>query len=378
MATVLPCDAAYGTRPCAEKSISKSKRIIFRDRRVAVRHAQRSSLELKQYLNNLCSPGGGPAWTPNREAPEFMPWIGFEVDAASCAFKLEEKYIIGSSEKGGSINKNVHQMHIYPEKVSSTITPMIGTRRTLRESWAAANLVTPPLPALENITVDRDPTLAQVELNSEDLGIPARRKILKEACRSEALPSTVSPLAESCFVTEEMCRGVGHASCDKCYVPDGRFGRHQACVRACANLKGSWGPGRCSNKCIHSSRFGYSAGELVGWESSDQDVPAGSQGKVSEFTEDAVAVKVIFGEYLFPPGVLYRIGQEVQGSRLGDSVAWTSDDYHASDVPRGSVGTLIGARGDKLIVDFSTRQLLLESADVRLADGVIKKKASVL
>ena len=63
---------------------------------------------------------------------------------------------------------------------------------------------------------------------------------------------------------------------------------------------------------------------------------------------------------------------------MGDSVAWTSEDYYASDVPRGSVGTLIGARGDKLIVDFSTRQLLLESADVRLADGVIKKNASVL
>lgn len=51
---------------------------------------------------------------------------------------------------------------------------------------------------------------------------------------------------------------------------------------------------------------------------------AGSQGKVSEFTEDAVAVKFTYGEYLFPPGVLYRIGEEVKGFRFGDFLAWTS------------------------------------------------------
>ena len=124
-------------------------------------------------------------------------------------FDAEEKDIIGSSEKGGSNNKRVLQLHIHPEKVFSTTTPMIGTRRTLRKTWAAANLVTPPLPALKNINVNRDPTLAHPEFSSEDLGIPARRKIFEEACRSEALPSTVSPLAESCLVTEEMCRGVG-------------------------------------------------------------------------------------------------------------------------------------------------------------------------
>ncbi len=111
-----------------------------------------------------------------------------------------------------------------------------------------------------------------------------------------------------------MCRGVGHASCDKCYVPDGRFGRHQACVRACANLKGPWGPGKCSDKCIHSSRFGYSVGELVGWEYSDQDVPAGLQGKVSEITEDAVAVKFIFGEYLFLLAYCTVLGRKFRGS----------------------------------------------------------------
>lgn len=94
-------------------------------------------------------------------------------------FTLEEKDIIGSSEKGDSINKCVHQMHIHPENVSSTTTPMIGTRWTLRETWAAANLLTPPLPALENITVNRDPTLAHPEFTGEDLDIPARRQILK-------------------------------------------------------------------------------------------------------------------------------------------------------------------------------------------------------
>ena len=117
------------------------------------------------------------------------------------------------------------------------------------------------------------------------------------------------------------------------------------------------------------SEFGYSIGDLVGWTSSDHEVAAGSQGKVVDFSEDAVAVNFEFGEFLFPPEKLYRIGEEVYGFRLGDSVVWSTVDDYVSDLPAGKAGTIIGTQGIKLIVDFGTRQLLLEAHDLRVVGG---------
>ena len=51
-------------------------------------------------------------------------------------------------------------------------------------------------------------------------------------------------------ITPLICRGPGHQPCDKCYVPDGRFGRNRRCTRACATFDdGSWGPTICSKFC---------------------------------------------------------------------------------------------------------------------------------
>jgi hypothetical protein len=101
-------------------------------------------------------------------------------------------------------------------------------------------------------------------------------------------------------------------------------------------------------------------------------VPAGAQGKVVSFKGNEVVVKFASGEFLFPPSVLYCVGEETHGFKLGDSVAWTSEEFFVADVPRGSVGTLIGMGGDKFIVDFGRRQLLIELADLRLAPGPSK------
>ena len=45
-----------------------------------------------------------------------------------------------------------------------------------------------------------------------------------------------------------LCRGSGHAFCNKCYHTE-RYGRHVRCQRACAVIDGSWGPAFCTSDC---------------------------------------------------------------------------------------------------------------------------------
>ena len=116
----------------------------------------------------------------------------------------------------------------------------------------------------------------------------------------------------------------------------------------------SWRSIRCKFQ-VKETKFGYFVGETVGWQSSNKDVPQGSWGTVVGFDEDTVEVKFASGAYLFPPNVLNRVGEEIHGFRLGDSVTWTSEDEH---VPYGCVGTVIGPRSDVLIADFGARTIL--------------------
>ena len=116
----------------------------------------------------------------------------------------------------------------------------------------------------------------------------------------------------------------------------------------------------------NGSRFGFSHGDVVGWVSSDADVPPGSHGEIIEFSKDLVAVKFLFGKFLFDPGVLYRVGVETHGVKLGSSVAWATHDSFVTDVPRGTLGTVIGVQEGRIIVDFGMRQLLLEATDLRI------------
>jgi hypothetical protein len=118
------------------------------------------------------------------------------------------------------------------------------------------------------------------------------------------------------------------------------------------------------------SRFGFSVGELVGWVTSDSDVPLGSRGKVIGFSEDAVEVAIAGGEYCFPPDVLYRVGENVQGVRgfkLGDLVEWTTRDSYVSCVSQGQAGVVTGSQLQKMVIDFGKGQhLSLEPADVQV------------
>ena len=45
----------------------------------------------------------------------------------------------------------------------------------------------------------------------------------------------------------------------------------------------------------------------------DADVPPGSYGEIADFRKEDIAVNFSFGEYLFPPDVLYRVGVEGRG-----------------------------------------------------------------
>ena len=114
-----------------------------------------------------------------------------------------------------------------------------------------------------------------------------------------------------------------------------------------------------------NTRFGYSLGEAVGWVSSDADVPPGSHGEIVEFRKEDIAVKFSFGEYLFPPEVLYRVGVVSHGFKFGSSVAWSSQESYVTDVPRGTRGVVTRVQGEKIIVNFGIRQLLLDAADLR-------------
>jgi hypothetical protein len=87
---------------------------------------------------------------------------------------------------------------------------------------------------------------------------------------------------------------------------------------------------------------------------------------VIEFTEDAVVVSFSCGQYLFPPGVLYRVGEKQHGFNLGDSIEWVTQDSFKTVVPSGAVGIITGAKLEKLIVDFGTKQHFLDASDLRL------------
>ena len=68
---------------------------------------------------------------------------------------------------------------------------------------------------------------------------------------------------------------------------------------------------------------------------------------------------------MFAPGVLYRIGVETHGLKLGSFVAWASRDSYVADVPRETLGTVTGVQEGRIIVDFGVHQLLLEATDLR-------------
>ena len=109
-----------------------------------------------------------------------------------------------------------------------------------------------------------------------DTQIPGRR-VIKEIVAADVLLETHVPMISECAVvrtnadekaaghvgaavgvdgdvvapySRRLCRGLGHTVCDKCYVPDGRYGRNKRCVRACAvTADGTWGPTKCNERC---------------------------------------------------------------------------------------------------------------------------------
>ena len=65
--------------------------------------------------------------------------------------------------------------------------------------------------------------------------------------------------------------------------------------------------------------------------------------------------------------MLYCIAVQINDFKLGDTVLWASAESYVSDVPPETVRFVIGTQCDKLIVDFGTRQLLLEEGELCVA-----------
>jgi ribosomal protein L21E len=91
-------------------------------------------------------------------------------------------------------------------------------------------------------------------------------------------------------------------------------------------------------------KFGFELNHEVTWTGDDEDVPEGSVGTVVGFTEDRVRVKFPNGTWTFIPAQL-----QILGFAIDDEVCWTFDD---SDVPAGSVGTIIAFVEDRVRVKF--------------------------
>eukprot|EP01047_Picozoa_sp_COSAG01_P103358 COSAG01_NODE_32830_length_574_cov_1.837895_1_plen_76_part_10 len=72
-----------------------------------------------------------------------------------------------------------------------------------------------------------------------------------------------------------------------------------------------------------SAGGGFTAGDAVTWTGSDDDVPAGTVGKVLGYN-DAGKVRVQFpaGTWAFPEGKLRAAGKFA----TGDAVTWTGSD----------------------------------------------------
>ena len=253
-ATVLPCAAILVRdywQPCAEMmKHSQSKMRRMRDRRVAIRHSQKQTLMLRQCLKDE-----KPMHVLNAGALEFVPGEsttsedGGYYQSTFCDGPVEEKgVVIDMDSLVFSLERGEVVMHSHPEKCGAVRTPTSPIRRELREPLRADQLA--DLPALPRNC-----------LVNACFG-PERRATV-ETQTAEVLPLVGTPIVGDCLVvvdkaaargagesSPEPCRGPGHAACDKCYVPDGRYGRNKRCTRKCAVIKdGSWGPTKCCDRC---------------------------------------------------------------------------------------------------------------------------------
>ena len=64
----------------------------------------------------------------------------------------------------------------------------------------------------------------------------------------------------------------------------------------------------CTNRSCCSTPFGFTVGDLAGWSHEDDEVPRGSHGQVVDFDAGNVGVTFTYGEFLFAPCDLYRVG----------------------------------------------------------------------
>ena len=237
-------------------------------RRLAVRHSIRQTVDLKQGLaNSFCSDSTvdvetasytGASLSPDAEVfvPNFCAVVlemhaddltehgAVKVDADSCVFALEGPELEWSRK--------------WPSLPSVYLSLAFGEcgahpRRSLQESRAEQ------LPELPSVCMS---AVAITDSSCRALDVPVRR-VMREVgvCDTLQEPLAVPRLGVVVTVVgagfeagsrpeHAVCRGLGHTTCNVCYVPDGRYGRNRRCVRDCAVIAdGSWGPTKCNERC---------------------------------------------------------------------------------------------------------------------------------
>lgn len=122
------------------------------------------------------------------------------------------------------------------------------------------------------------------------------------------------------------------------------------------------------------SKYGFYIGDEVTWEDSDDDVPTGSVGSITGFTEDAdgqdVRVEFRKGNWGFNHAELKKVEQFKLkfGFHIGDSVTWVKAD---EDIPSGSEGVVTGFSKDGVHVLFPSGDWEMKPAHLQKVGGTL-------
>ena len=194
-------------------------------RSVAVRHSIRQTVGFKDMVSSSFS----DASTDSQ---------GYNIDAG----------IAGCSALRAEALDFIPQIPVALDEKFLNLHTSAPSRRILRDTVVLGEIgVCPPTPEANACKLE---ICSSLDLAATVVG----RKIIREAGIPDSLPEVPVPPVYQCSIirspTERRCRGLGHAPCDKCYVPDGRYGRHRKCERRCAVIDdGTWGPTVCCSKC---------------------------------------------------------------------------------------------------------------------------------
>lgn len=265
----------------------------MRERRVAIRRAQKQSMCILSDLQESERKMHGLTSALRVEAEEFIPSnIGLDIDGLG--FSHDQVEVVLHYLRPGVEQRNDSRevaFHRHPELAHGGAS---CRRKLLQETQGQCELPEIRLTcetkdidvvdAMPSVAVDHCAAVQDAvekppsncspsaSIGVEKIGCMGRGRgsfvhvavqNLRQKARGDAHVSSVgraeaSPVVESAV----LCRGPGHLRrCEHCYCVDGRFGRNRKCLRKCAVVDGLWGPTTCCSSCMPILEASGSKGE---------------------------------------------------------------------------------------------------------------------